>query len=207
MFVAYAALCALAWVVTHRQRAHLGCATYLTFMAGGELVRPVLSHVYRGTPKPYAGWARLAFHADYAITLGWQLFFLACCVHYFTRKSPALVFALWGGTWCAFVIGHGRMSPGLIASVYFAVWAVSIVGGWACIAWGLFRGAHMAPNLAHLVLILFAASDVGTILLRLVVGLRENWDIARIAGYFVTIAGIVAHAGWLMFDRRRVRAA
>lgn len=201
--ILYIALTLLAAAVARKDLRHLPLAIALAALAIPDLVRPVLIGIDSGAPRPFHGLARLAFHIDEAIVLSWPLIMLACALHYFVG-GRAWRWALvgWIAAVCLCFI-YPYFSGQRLVYVYGVVGIAALVASWGCIVSGVLFRAALRPTLAHLVVILYAATDVGTWLLLFVQGIIRDWPLVLIANVLLLVACVVAHVRWLFMEGRR----
>lgn len=200
--LAYAVLAVLAGIVAVRNRQHRPTAAFIGWMLASDIVRPVLTRVYESAPRPLHGSARFAFHVDESIALSWYGLFVATCLVTFVGRGARHAIAVWIllSAACLF---YPFVSGRILVNLYLATAITSAVAAWACILYGMFVRRDLDPGLPHLVLILYATTDVGTYLFSYLEGFAENWPFVRLANLFLLLACIVAHVVWLARHRAR----
>jgi hypothetical protein len=207
-YIAMALVAVAAWTVSATRRSHLAFASYAAWMFAMDLVRIGLAAKRRGLVHPLTGVARAAFHAEQAIVVSWSLFFLACCMHYFAKRGALVPIALWLVVSLALIVaypsGARAFSVLYTTRIYYVVTALS----WAVILYGVVsRTARV--ELAHVMILIYAAVDVVVIAVPLANAEMSNWPIVRAANTLGAVGMLVAHAAVLLRDRlasRRVAA-
>src|SRR5262249_55026376 len=99
-------------------------------------------------------------------------------------------------------VSHDRLM-----TLYRTAAVAALVGSWGCILWGIFRSSDLAPGISHLVLILYAATDVVLNLVPYARGFGADWPLVQIANLLLLAACIVAHVLWLARQRPVGQAA
>jgi len=190
--VASGVLTCLAWALWTRQRSHAAFAAFATWMAAMDLVRIGLAAKRLGLAHPLQGVARAAFHAEQAIVLSWSLLFLACCVHYFVKRATWIPIALWAVVSLALVVvypsGAKSFAQLYTTRVYYVVTFLS----WAVMFYGA-ASRRVRIELAHVMLMLYAAVDAVVIAVPLARADMANWPLVRAASTLGALAMIVAH--------------
>src|SRR5207248_2851551 len=97
---------------------------------------------------------------------------------------------------------YPRVSGPLLVDVYLAAAIASAIVAWGCILYGVFFRRGLEPGLPHLVLILYATTDVATYLFSYLEGFVKNWPFVRLGNMLLLLACIVAHVVWLARHRR-----
>jgi hypothetical protein len=158
IWLVHALAVVLAWLVVRRAREHVWAAAIVTWMLADDLVREV---VYAAT-RPFPGLAHLARSLDHVLVLGWTFPYLAVCAIYFLRRrdvaiAAMIAWALMSGVMIATAPTLGRTA---IDTVYRVLYWFGVASTWLMILLGVFGDRALKPRLAHLVIILYAATDV-----------------------------------------------
>ena len=182
----------LAWLVARKDTGHRWIAAYITWMIWEDSVRLGLKALLS------AGLLTAAIREplDHLIVTSWQFLFVACCVHYFVGRRVHAVFAVWAAVWLVQVF-HPAWTDDQIASFVYAVWVTTLVFNWAVIISGVLRRPDLSPRLAHLMVILYAATDVVFCVVPLRRGVMENWPVLSVANTLLMVALCVVQFGWL----------
>ncbi|MGZ3422843.1 MAG: hypothetical protein ACXVEE_33595 [Polyangiales bacterium] len=164
LLVPQVVLAMLAWAVARRAREHVGVATFVSWMLAVDLVREVIIRLRGVAPHPLHGAARFAFHGDQLLVSSWSFVFVACCAHYFLRRQRVVVgvLAAWIVVWLAVVATYPAIVMGRLMIAYQVLFWTALATSWAMILFAMFRRRELRPGLAHLVLILYATSDLVT---------------------------------------------
>ncbi|MBI2394232.1 MAG: hypothetical protein HYV09_31970 [Deltaproteobacteria bacterium] len=185
-----------AWAVARTQRAHIALAGYLTWIAAAEIVRTVvLTPLRRGETHPLHGVALVALQCDRALTLSWQLLFLACVLHYFLGRGARLAVLGWVIASAAAIVGY----PGNAATfpqMYSAIHNPATAIAWLAIVFAILRRRRLAPTISHVVLMIYAAADAVVTafpLLSLPLDLRARWLLVVVCNVTAIAAVIIAH--------------
>jgi hypothetical protein len=204
-YVSAALLSAVAWAVWARRRSHLAFAAYATWMVAMDVVRIGLSAKRKNLSHPLHGVARAAFHAEQAIVVSWSLFFLACCLHYFVRRAAWLPIALWLAISIALVVAYPSGARSFAVLYTTRIYYVVTVLSWAVILFGVVsRTARI--ELAHVMLMIYAAIDVVVAAVPLARAEMANWPIVRAASTLGAIGMILAHSAVFVRDRQATRS-
>jgi len=191
------AILALVWF--RREREHLVLAAYVTWMALWDIVLPILRRFYPLGVYPLHGAQRVLVHVSDTIVLSWTFLFLAVCLHYFVRRGALVAIAAWClasiASWIAYV-PDAQWTRGL---TFVSLGGVAVT--WASIGWGIFWRRDIKVQLAHLIVILYAGTDVAVHVLPYSNVLRD-WQLMRIANTVLYSVCIAAHA-WSLYGRTR----
>lgn len=202
--VALNALFALTgWLVVRRFRPHALVAAFVSWMVASDFVQMWSTRVRGGVTVPMHGVARLAFHVEEAFALSWTLLFLAVCAHYFLRSARAAagVVALWAITSAVVVARYPSLVGEPLYALYRRLFVVGLFAEWAIILFGVFRDRTLKPTISHLVVILYAATDMVTFALPLFAGYRSKWFDIRWINTVMVSLGIAAHLLFLLRPR------
>ena len=198
----YALLTILAALVTWRNREHVWLAAYVAWMLSSDLIRMLLERAGARTRGPVLSVAGIARQLDDLLVLSWSFLFVACCVHYFARRRPAAVIVVWILTWIA--SNTVRLVAGRGYDLYLMVGIACSAASWALILHGVLRRKDLDPGLAHLVLILYAGTDIVLYLVPLKDHYLEHWPLVRLANHLLLIVCCVAHVWWLVRGGPRI---
>lgn len=184
---AEAFLCAGAWRATRRVREHRPVAVALAYGLGADLAIRFLQVAWlQGAPRPFQGAARLAYHAEVGLMLGWPCALALLAAHVFRPGRGGAVFAGWApawvpvGAWLGLVPGHiltfplgGKRTAKLffwVEIIALALAAVSIIRSWRT-PWGRQHGAAMFLLGTELVVVLLGPY---------VSSIYRDWNLAKL---------------------------
>jgi len=199
----YTCVACLAWGVARREAEHRWVAAFVTWMVAADQARRLLIHLRQGAPKPYTGLARVLFHADQLVILSWSFLFIALCLHLFARKRPWPALGGWALTFLI-CLDYPNVSGAVLGALYRGVALVALVVSWAAIFWGITRRRELEPTLAHLIVMLYAVTDVVLNLVPFAIDYFASWPLVRIANLMLLVGCTGAHVWWLV--RRRATA-
>jgi hypothetical protein len=200
-----ASLACLAWAVARRDAEHRWVAAFVTWMLFTDLARRLLIHLRQGAPKPYTGLARVEFHADQLLVLSWSFLFAALCLHMFARRRPWPALGGWALTFLV-CLDYPNVSGPVLGALYRGVSLVALVVCWAAILWGMTRRRELEPTLAHLIVMLYAVTDVVLNLVPFAGGYFSSWPLVRIANLMLLSGCTAAHV-WFLVRRRAAATA
>jgi hypothetical protein len=189
----YVVLAMIAWAIVRRDGSHRPLAAYISWMAASELLRGALGSLKDGAPKPYTGIARVAAHGDQLIVLSWSFLFVALCLHYFLARKPWAPLAAWLTTFVVCVVGYPMLRGHALGLVYGAVTFGSLLASWGCITWAILRRRKVEPKLAHLVLILYASTDVATAIIQVTRDYFKGWPVTLVSNLLLLCALVAVH--------------
>jgi hypothetical protein len=190
--VATGLLSCIAWAFWTRQRSHAAFAAFATWMAAMDLVRIGLAAKRVGLAHPLHGAARAAFHAEQAIVLSWSLLFLACCLHYFVKRATWIPIAMWAVVSVALVVAYPNGAKSFAQLYTTRVFYVVTFLSWAVMLYGA-ASRRVRLELAHVMLMLYAAVDAVVIAVPLARADMANWPVVRAASTLGAAAMIAAH--------------
>jgi len=184
------ALAVVAWAVTRKYRPHVYLAAYATWIAAADLLR---------------GWFRgrmaLSFPPlDRALSQSFSFFFLALAVHYFLGRSARLVLAAFAVV-VLVLFAFPTMSKAASHHLYFAVYDTTTALVWGMIVYAALRRRDLRPHLAHLVLVLYAATDAVAICFPLLKWRIDEWRVVVVSQVFCITTAIIAHVVFLFRAR------
>lgn len=201
----YILLAVLAWRVARLRPPHRPLAAYVTWMVATDWLRLGIRRILDTAPRPLAGGPLVLLHVDDLFVLSWSFLFVACCLHYFVARSPWAAIGAWAASWA--ITLNAPIVSGEVLSWIFRLGSLGcMAASWACIVWGVLR-ARIEPGLAHLVLILYASSDVVLNLVPYARGSLAEWPLVRLLNVLLLVAGIAAHLIWLRGHRVAAKAA
>lgn len=186
---------ALAWWVASMNKSHRVLAAYLTWFLLAEATLfwiPILAvdptHVLSN---------RLLFHLSQWLQLSIYFLFIAVAAHYYEFRRVRWVAV---GSWilaAVVCLDAETFSGDRLGYVYQATSLLSVVTAWAFITWGHRSRSTVRPTLAHLVIILYATSDLVLMVLPLAGKFDSDWAAVRYSGYFIKGGIGLAHIVWL----------
>lgn len=189
----------LAW----RRAEYRPVAWFLTAMVALDVARLVLARSvdFEGTPRPYSGAVRLAFHADEVGFLAWPAGLAALALVVFAARRPWPALAAYALT-CATIIGlypSELVRGDGLRRIYLATFMVGLaVYVVTLVRWGAKR---VKPEAEHAVLFLLGAGE----LVRLVSfsgAVAANWGAWMPPANGILYAVIVAVEGVVLWARR-----
>jgi len=189
-----------AWLVARRDRRHRWLALYLSWLPASDLLRAFVLEPLRGGLRPYAGVARVAWHADQLVVLSWSFAFVALCLHHFAARRPTLGWATGAFAWLL-CLSYPLVTNDVLGWVYRAAGLWCLAVSWACILWGMARRRDLEAGLTHLSLMLLAAVDVALNLVPFARDYFGDWPLVRWANLALRAVLLAAHLVWLA--RRR----
>jgi len=191
------AILALLWC--RRERHHVVLAAYVTWMAAQDIVLPILRRFYPLHVHPLHGAQRVLAHVSDTIVLSWTFLFLAVCLHYFVRRGALVAIAAWCLASIASCIAYLPDAQWTRGLTFVGLGGLAVT--WASIGWGIFWRRDIKVQLAHLIVILYAGTDVALHVLPFSNVLRD-WQLSWIANTVLYTVCIGAHA-WSLFIRSR----
>jgi len=179
-------LAVVAWAVTRKYRPHVYLAAYTTWISVVDLWR---------------GPTGISFlPLDRALVQSFSFFFLALAVHYFLDRSARLVLAAFAVVVLG-LLAFPTMSKAASYRLYFAVYDTTTVLVWGIVVYAVLRRRDVRPNLAHLVLVLYAATDAVAICFPLLKWRIDEWRVVAVSQLVCVTASIVAHLVFLFRAR------
>jgi hypothetical protein len=155
-------------LVARRLKEYAAVAWLLGFMVFADLVRPALTLLVLAPARaahglPYAGSARVPFHAEQALFVGCLAGIAALAVHAYVRRRPWPVALAYLAVVSVLVLGYPTVRRELLQGIYLATTLSVIAVSLASIAlW--WRGKPSAPpGPLGIASGLFLASEVGTL--------------------------------------------
>lgn len=189
----------LAWALEARRPAHRPAALALTGLLASELVQLASDAATKSAARPYAGAARIAFHAGQAAFLAYPAVTCALVVALFTRRSPWTVTKLW----TVLVVGVATSYPALRGSdlghAYAAAQAIACA---ACL--GLLRRVRVDTLTATESVAVALSVAVGGTLVGAYLSPDPfaSWTLPRVA-YVLAYGSILAVQGSALWSLRR----
>lgn len=156
----FVAVAAAAWARAREDAAHRVIAAVSTLFGLAFVVQLALDRVLDPIEPPYHGSARAAYYASHATVLAFS-FALAggIWVHYRRGRARDVLLA-YALTWIGLVAYKESTSDSLVP-VHQGIWVIASLAEWGMIVRTIFaRAERVAPDGAHLVLALLAASDL-----------------------------------------------
>jgi len=166
-----------------------------------DVVRLGLAAKRHNLTHPLHGIARAAFHAEQAIVVSWSLFFLACCLHYFARRGAWIPIAMWIAISLALVVAYPSGARSFAVVYAMRIYYVVTVASWVVILYGVVTRAARI-ELAHVMLMVYAAVDVVVVAVPLARADMGNWVFVRAAAALAGAGMVLAHVAWLVRDRQ-----
>jgi len=203
--IVYAVLAILAVLVWRRDRRHGLLAAYIGWMSASDIFRTAVARVLPATPHPRVGFLRVMYHLEEWFVLSWSFLFVACCVHYFVQRRPHFVLGLWMLVTVFLCVRYPAMTGARLFELYGHVAFASLLAAGACIAWGLCFKPNLEVGLAHLILILYAATDAA-LRAKPFTAILANWGIMQAADVTLISACCLAHVWWLTIRRQQPEA-
>lgn len=212
-----------AGLLSRKDRAHLPVAILLTANIAADNVRALLSWLVTSPERyrllrlygaanrpPLAGWARVAFHADEALVLGWSVG-LAWCAwivfadHKTKKGAPGFpeAFLVWTGVCVPVMALYPHLSglPGAPFPLERVYLAATCAGALAVLYSASKRQWFAARATRHLCMLLLVAGEVGAAVTE-IAGPFGRWWSAQI-GYCIVFAAVIAAQGRQLWILRR----
>jgi hypothetical protein len=151
--------------------ASLGAAADVAGMALRE-------YALKGEPKPYVGVARLAYHAEQSLVLGWPAALVAVALVAFLRRHAWPVAIPWAFAVVTVAWSYPWLRLERLGYAY-AAWSWLCCGAVACIAWRTYRSVDWGPH--HVATLLLVAGETIAAFAYLDMAALERWDGPRAA--------------------------
>jgi hypothetical protein len=135
-------------------------------------------YALKGESKPYVGIARLAYHAEQALVLGWPAALLAVALVAFLRRRAWPVAVPWALAVVAVAWAYPWLRLERLGYAY-AVWSWLCCGTVAAIAWRTYRSVDWGPH--HVATLLLVAGETIAAFAYLDMAALERWDGPRAA--------------------------
>jgi hypothetical protein len=155
----------------------------------------------RGTgPHPLHGVARIAFHVDQLLVTSWSFGFLACGALYFLRRRRLAlsILGVWLLAWGALVATYPLVVTARLMVAYQTLFWATLAVSWATILFVMFRRRTLRPGLAHLVLIMYATSDLVVGAFPFLHGFLGGWQDARLISLVTMTLSALFHVQELL---------
>lgn len=194
---AEAFLAGTAWRAALCVRGHRPVAVAVTYGLVADLAMRFLQVAWlEGAPRPFAGPARLAYHAEVALMVGWPCALALLAASIFRPGRPGAVFTGWApswvpvGAWLGLVPGHiltfplgGKRTAKLffwVEIVALALAAFSVIRSWRT-PWGRQHGAALFLLGTELVVVLLGPY---------ISNIYRDWNLAKLlyTASFLTLA-------------------
>lgn len=159
---------------------HLRPVAWLASLgAVGDAARwAVERYALKGEPKPYVGLARLAYHAEQALVLGWPAALVAVALVAFLRRRWWLAVPPWAVAVAAVAYAYPWLRLERLGVAY-AAWSWLCCGVVAGIAWRTYRSVDWGPH--HVATLLLVAGETIAAFAYLDMAALERWDGPRAA--------------------------
>jgi hypothetical protein len=200
-----AAQAVLAWLVTRRDLTHRWLAGWLTALTLSVVLSPMVKSLFLTHPRPYTGIRLVARHADRLVFMSFHVLLLAGCLRYFTRVRWWIALVVLAAAELCF-LGLDPLSSEEAVQIYRVVSIGCVATAWGCILHGLLLRRELRPGLAHLVLMLYAGTEVTQLLVPMARDFFAHWHVIGQANVVLFTLSAIAHLWWLARSRRTMPA-
>lgn len=200
-------LVALAWGVTRRSRDHAAVAVFVSWMTATDTMRKWIMTLRGQAAHPLHGIERAAFHLDELLVSSWSFAFLACCALYFLRgrRIAASILGLWIVSWTAMIATYPWLTGARLMTAYHALFWGTLAVSWTMILFAMFRRRELRPRLAHLVVIMYATSDLMLGAFPFLHGVLGSWQDVRLITLLSLSLCVLFHVNELVRSHRTHR--
>lgn len=187
--VASTGLAIAAWAVARSYRPHIYVAAFATWMVVVDWLRAADSVTHLSS--------HLALDRSFA--LSFSFFFLALAVHYFLGRSARWILVTFAAV-VVLLLTTPTLSTTAAHRLYFAVYDATTAIVWGIVVYTALFRRGVRPDLSHLTLVLYAATDTVAITFPLLKWRVDEWRVVVVSQIVCVVASIVAH---LVFLHRR----
>jgi len=195
-YIAQACAAALAVVLVLRRREYRPVACYLILVTIADEARLALRLGFDlGTPGPYWGLRRVAFHIESALFLTWPFGLAALCLSVLACRPVRVVILLYAALVLVLTLAYPHIRGDALSLVYAIVYGAALFTGAASIPLWL-RREEPAREVEHLSTVALLALTGVFILGPFVWGAFTSWPISHIASiiFYVLISTLAIRA-------------
>lgn len=175
----------VAWAATVRHRPHGWFAAFASWIVAGDALAPL----------------DLWLPIDRSLKLSISFFFVALTTHYFLQRSARLVLAALGAA-VLWLFAHPTMPTSTFQRLYFSTYDAATAIVWAMLVYTALFRRGLRPNLTHLAIVLFAATDAVTIIFPALHWNVNEWRVVMVTQLVGVVTSVVAHLVFLARTRR-----